>query len=202
MTSLETLRLRDVGYQDRGVWRRFHPDLFQDQGSLRELDVRPSTPHLAAPLSFLPLTGLSTYNGQPYTRPAAPPENLDYSSGAVYGGYQARHTVTLTWDAPAGVSGITGYRVLRTEEDIAPLEVTGRAGTETSYYDDLSSYAYEIGQTEGDTTFYVDGRDRDLTFSGHGEVARRRRRLRPLVPLLRSGHHRRRRQLPGQSEGR
>ena len=40
--------------------------------------MRPTTttPHLASPLAFLPLTSLETYNGRPYTRPADPPRNL------------------------------------------------------------------------------------------------------------------------------
>ena len=166
LTDLGVLLVRNAGFGE-GVWSRFHPDLFKNQGDLRNLDVRPSTPLQAAPLSFKPLTDLETYNGQLYTRPVAEPENLDYSSGAIFGGAKTRHTVTLTWDAPSGVTGITGYRVLRTSQDIPPLRHIGGG----AYDDDLTRFAYEIGQTGANTTFFVDGRDRDLTFTGPGEGA-------------------------------
>ena len=171
LTSLRTLEVRNAGSQDGGVNPRFHPDLFQDQGNLTDLDVRPSTPLLAAPLSFKPLTSLTDYNNETYTRPADGPANLDYSSKANYGRWGG-HTVTLTWDAPTGVTGITGYRVLRTSQDIGPQTGTRRSGggrTWVSYANDYSRFAYEIARTGASTTFYVDGRNRDLVFSD-GEV--------------------------------
>lgn len=160
LTSLTLLNVRNGGYLGGGVNPHFHPDLFQDQANLELLDVRPSTPFLAAPLSFKPLTSLSRYNTQAYTRPADGPANLDYSSKANYGRWGG-HTVTLTWDAPTGVTGITGYRVLRTSEDAGPLRKTSRG----KYDVDFSRFAYEIARTGASTTFYVDGRNRDLVFS-------------------------------------
>ena len=77
LDSLQTLRLANVGYTGRGI-QILHDDIFRGLGNLRELDMRPTTttPHLASPLAFLPLTSLETYNGQPYVRPADPPRSL------------------------------------------------------------------------------------------------------------------------------
>ena len=147
LDNLEVLRIANAGYQDRGI-HLLDDDIFKNLVNLRELDVRPSQPHLAAPRSLLPLTSLTTYNGQTYTRPAKPPLNLQYASGRIdhqLANYTSCYTVTLKWDAPTGVTDITGYRVLR------------NLGSES-----LSSYAAQTGRTGTSTRFFVDGRDADV----------------------------------------
>ena len=71
LDSLQVLRIANVGYEGRGIQfvntNRFE-DFFRGLDSLRNLDVRPSTPRLGVPRSLLPLTSLVTYNGEPYTR--------------------------------------------------------------------------------------------------------------------------------------
>ena len=148
LDNLEVLRIANAGYQDRGI-HLLDDDIFKNLVNLRELDVPgPSQPHLAAPRSLLPLTSLTTYNGQTYTRPAKPPLNLQYASGRIdhqLANYTSCYTVTLKWDAPTGVTDITGYRVLR------------NLGSES-----LSSYAAQTGRTGTSTRFFVDGRDADV----------------------------------------
>ena len=148
--SLQILRLANTGTEGSGIAfvnTDHFEDFFAGLGSLRVLDVRPSTPLLGVPRSFLPLTSLETYNGESYTRPADPPRNLGAFMGDIntsimvdervitgfetltFSGNRRRQspivektgrstrfckTVRLTWAAPAGVSGITGYKILRT----------------------------------------------------------------------------------------
>ena len=102
----------------------------------------------------MPLTSLETLNGKSYTRPADPPANFQYASGRIdheLGYHRTCYTVTLKWDAPTGVSGITGYRVLR------------NLGAES-----LSRYAKQIATTGASARTYVDGRDADVCFGGVG----------------------------------
>ena len=113
LDSLEVLRIANAGYRKRGV-NLLDGDIFRRLVNLRVLDVRPSKPHLAAPLSLMPLTSLRTYNGADYTRPANPPKNLT-ASMEDFNSDGSRKKVTLTWAAPDGVTGITGYRVLYTD---------------------------------------------------------------------------------------
>ena len=151
--NLKVLRIADAGYQDSGI-HLLDKDIFKNLGNLRELDVRPSEPHLFAPLTLMPLTSLTTYKGQPYDRPAEPPENLQYASGRIdhqMGNYKSCYTVTLKWDAPTEVTGITGYRVLR------------NLGSQS-----LSSYATQTGTTDANTRFCADGRDADVCSNTSG----------------------------------
>ena len=53
--SLEILRIRNAGYEGGGI-NLLDDDIFRDLDTLRELDVRPSKPHQAAPRSLMPLT--------------------------------------------------------------------------------------------------------------------------------------------------
>ena len=57
----------------------------------------------------------------------------------------------MKWDAPTGVSGITGYRILR------------NLGTES-----LSRYAKQIATTGASARTFVDGRNADVCFGGVG----------------------------------
>ncbi|WP_420622309.1 fibronectin type III domain-containing protein [Candidatus Poriferisodalis sp.] len=133
LDSLETLRLANVGYEGRGIQfinNNHYNGFFEGLGNLRELDVGPSTPHLGAPLAFVPLTSLVTYNGQPYTRPVAAPQNLTAAISDIAGSVIVRvrddrgrltgekasfcKKVTLNWQPPAGAANITGYKIMRT----------------------------------------------------------------------------------------
>ena len=116
--------------------------------------MRPSNPLRDSPRSLMPLTSLTTYNGQAYTRPADEPADFQYASGRIdheRGYSKTCYAVTLMWDRPTGVSGITGYRVLR------------NLGTES-----LSRYAKQIATTGASARTYVDGRDADVCFGGVG----------------------------------
>ena len=188
--SLETLRLNNMSYRGRGITfvnNGFYNNLFDGLDSLTELDVRPSTPHLGAPLAFVPLTSLTTYNGAPYTRPAAAPRNLTAAmsdrmsddptdrndpevhldgaimyrekriigrnpSRIVYTGREIRwcQSVTLEWDAPAGVTGITGYKIMRTHYG-HPVHRTGPRKSNTDY----GRYAYHVDTVAASVTSYV-----------------------------------------------
>ena len=155
LDNLEVLRLSNEspigGYQR--TFSNLDDDFFRGLVNLRELDVGDSTPLRDSPRSLLPLSGLTTYNGRSYTRPADPPD-LEYASGPIdheLGYHKTCYTVTLQWDAPAGVSGITGYRVLR------------NLGAES-----LSRYAKQIATTGASARTYVDGRDADVCFGGVG----------------------------------
>ena len=152
--DLEVLRITNLGEYYENTFSNLDDDLFFNQSFLRELDVRPSNPLRDSPRSLLPLTALETYNGQPYTRPADPPANFQYASGRIdheRGYFKTCYTVTLRWDAPAGVSGITGYRILR------------NLGTES-----LSRYAKQIATTGASARTFIDGRDADVCFGGVG----------------------------------
>ena len=98
------------------LYPRLPDDAFQGLGNLRELDLRNfsekpdgSTCNVDArstsAKAFEPLTNLQTYNGSTFVPHPGTPQNLQVSrSGDVF---------TLTWDAPTGQSGITGYRIER-----------------------------------------------------------------------------------------
>ena len=163
LSNLEVLRLTNEAEHYEGAFSDLDDDLFRVLGNLRELDVRPSTPHLAAPRSLMPLTSLETYNGQSYTRPADPPKNLtatmeDFNSDG------SRKKVTLTWEAPDGVSGITGYRILRTDTG-HPLRRTSSQG----YDYDYSRYAYDVATVGSSTFTYVHGASDGLKAGSDGE---------------------------------
>ena len=156
LDSLEVLRLSNEssigGY--RTTFSNIGDDFFQGLGNLEFLDLGASNPLRDSPRSLLPLLNLTTYNGQAYTRLADPPANFDYASGRIdheLGFSKTCYAVTLTWEAPTGVSGITGYRVLR------------NLGTES-----LSRYAKQIATTGASARVYVDGRDADVCFGGVG----------------------------------
>ena len=154
--NLEVLRLTNEssigGY--RRSFSNLDEDIFRDLVNLRELDVGDSTPLRDSPRSLLPLTVLETYNGQPYTRPADPPANFQYASGRIdheLGHHRTCYAVTLKWEAPPGVSGITGYRILR------------NLGTES-----LSRYAKQIATTGASARTFIDGRNAGVCFGGVG----------------------------------
>ena len=157
--SLEVLRLTNESSVGGGVYRTSFsvlPDeFFSGLGDLRELDLGDSDPLRDSPLSLWHLTALETYNGQPFTRPAEQPLNLDYASGRIEHRLELYstecYTATLRWDPPSGVSGITGYRILR------------NLGNEY-----LSAYARQIATTGADARSYVDGRAADVCFDGDG----------------------------------
>ena len=153
LDNLEVLRLTNLAEHYENTFSNLDDYIFRDLGNLRELDVGDSTPHRDSPRSLLPLTSLTTYNGQPYTRPADPP-NLEYASGRIdheRGYSKTCYTVTLKWEAPPGVSGITGYRILR------------NLGSES-----LSRYAKQIATTGASARTFVDGRNADVCFGGVG----------------------------------
>ena len=159
LTGLRTLLIADSGnpdHGDGGASPRLHRDVFKDLGNLRELDLRPDEddPLDASPLAFLPLTSLETYNGRPYAKPGMP-ENLR-STVVPTPGQDGAHTVTLTWDAPAGESGVTGYRVLRNTEGRHPYKCTQHNPDYKSCDYDYDRYAQEIGQTDAETTTWED----------------------------------------------
>ena len=154
--NLEVLRLTNEssigGY--RRSFSNLNEDIFRGLADLRELDLGASNPLRDSPRSLLPLTALETYNGQAYTRPADPPANFQYAPGRIdheLGYSKTCYAVTLKWDAPTGVSGITGYRVLR------------NLGTES-----LSRYAKQIATTGASARTFVDGRNADVCFGGVG----------------------------------
>ncbi|WP_419551429.1 fibronectin type III domain-containing protein [Candidatus Poriferisodalis sp.] len=165
--SLETLRLNNMSYRGRGIKfvnSTFYNNLFDGLDSLTELDVRPSTPHLGAPLAFVPLTSLTTYNGAPYVRPADAPRSLTAAISDIAGSVIVRvrddrgrltgekasfcKTVTLTWQPPAGTSGITGYKIMRTHYG-HPVISQRKPNT------DHRRYGYDIATTDANTTTYV-----------------------------------------------
>ena len=139
-------------------------DFFEHLRNLRELDMRPHSPLLAAPLSLLPLTDLVTYNGAPYTRPAAPPRNLTATMSDIDRSWMVRGTsfcksVRLTWAAPTGVSGITGYKIRRTHYG-HPVRETGRGNlqgghTFVRHTEDFGRYGYDIATVGANTTSYT-----------------------------------------------
>ena len=165
LDKLEVLRIANAGYQDRGI-NLLDDDILGNLGNLRELDVRPSKPHLAAPRSLMPLTSLVTYNGASYTRPADPPKNLT-ATMEDFPGNSSRKKVTLTWEAPDGVTGITGYRILRTDSG-HPLKVTWRTGTTTAYDYDYGRFAYDIATVGSNTLTYVHGASEGIPSGSDG----------------------------------
>ena len=156
MPNLEVLRLTNEssigGY--RTTFSNIGDDFFRGLADLRELDLGASNPLRDSPRSLLPLTSPCDVQRPAYTRPADPPANFDYASGRIdheLGYSKTCYTVTLKWDAPTGVSGITGYRILR------------NLGTES-----LSRYAKQIATTGASARTFVDGRDADVCFGGVG----------------------------------
>ena len=83
LDNLEILRIANAGYLGRGI-NLLDKDIFRDLGNLRELDVRPSKQLKAAPLSFVPLTSLETYNGGSYTRPVDASKNPEGHHGGLH----------------------------------------------------------------------------------------------------------------------
>ena len=132
--------------------------------------MRPSSPLLAAPRSLRPLTSLVTYNGEPYTRPADPPRNLTATMSDVAGSVMVRGTrfcksVRLSWQAPAGVSGITGYKILRThyghpvtlDRRGSPTQICNTDAVNAGIngvIPDYSRYAYDIAEAGAGASFY------------------------------------------------
>ena len=135
MTKLRELDLRGFsketggipynGYQSGGG-RRYLGACWTNEQKARIHPKYPWNPREGSPGAFAPLTSLETYNydadfntdhisgynyipvpyaANNYTQPMLPPQNLQVSKSDV--GY------TLTWGAPPGASGITGYRVER-----------------------------------------------------------------------------------------
>ena len=154
--NLEVLRLSNEssigGY--RTTFSNLNDDFFRGLAGLRELDLGSSNPLRDSPRSLMPLTSLTTLNGQAYTRPADPPANFQYASGRIdheLGYHRTCYAVTLKWDRPTGVSGITGYRVLR------------NLGSES-----LNRYARQIATTGASARTFVDGRNADVCFGGVG----------------------------------
>ena len=154
LDNLEVLRLSSEAQYYRRSFSNLDDDLFMGLANLEELDVGESTPLRDSPRSLLPLTSLETYNGRSYTRPADPPANFQYASGRIdheLGYSKTCYTVTLKWDAPTGVTGITGYRVLR------------NLGAESP-----NRYAKQIATTGASARSFVDGRDAGVCFDGVG----------------------------------
>ena len=154
--NLEVLRLTNESRNYEDSFSILHDDIFKGLVNLRELDVGSSRPHLASPRSLMPLTSLATYNGGSYTRRVDPPKNLT----AVMENFNddgSRKKVTLTWQAPDGVSGITGYRILRTEGGHHPLRVTRRSANSVGYDYDYSRYAHDVATVGSSTLTYVHG---------------------------------------------
>ena len=154
LDNLEVLRLTNLAEHYENTFSNLDDDIFRGLVILRELDVGDSTPLRDSPRSLLPLTSLTTLNGQAYTRPADPPANFQYASGRIdheLGFSKTCYAVTLKWGAPTGVSGITGYRVLR------------NLGAES-----LSRYAKQIATTGASARTFVDGRNADVCFGGVG----------------------------------
>ena len=129
LTGLRTLlRWQTAGTATTATAARLpilHRHVFRDLANLRVLDLRPDEddPLDASPLAFLPLTSLETYNGRPYAQPPGCRRTWSYTIVSTPG-QDGAHTVTLTWDAPARESGVTGYRVLRNTEDRRPYKCT------------------------------------------------------------------------------
>ena len=152
--NLRSLRITNETRHYENAFGNIGDDFFQGLADLRELDLGASNPLRDSPRSLLPLTALVTYNGQAYTRPADPPANFDYASGRIdheLGFSKTCYAVTLKWDAPTGVNGITGYRILR------------NLGAES-----LSRYAKQIATTGASARTFVDGRNADVCFGGVG----------------------------------
>ena len=68
-------------------------------------------------------------------------------------------SVRLTWTAPAGVSGITGYKIRRTHNG-HPVRETGRGNLPgghafVHYTEDFGRYGYDIATVGANTTRYV-----------------------------------------------
>ena len=154
LDNLEVLRITNLAEHYENAFSNLDDDFFRGLVNLRELDVRPSTPLRDSPRSLLPLSSLTTYNGRAYARPADPPANFQYASGRIdheRGYFKTCYAVTLRWDAPTEVSGITGYRILR------------NLGAES-----LSRYAKQIATTGASARTFIDGRDADVCFGGVG----------------------------------
>ena len=162
--NLQILRIANAGYRGRGITPILPDDVFEHVTSLWVLDMRPHSPLLAAPLSLLPLTNLQTYNGEIYVRPAAPPQNLTANISDIDRSWMVRGTrfcksVRLTWAAPAGVSGITGYKILRTHNG-HPVRVTKRitSGSGRGSFQiatEFDRYGYDIATVGANATSYV-----------------------------------------------
>ena len=174
--NLQILRIANTSFTSgRRTIVGYNPilpdDFFDHLTSLRVLDMRPHSPLLAAPLSLEPLTDLETYNGQTYTQPAAPPRNLnatmsDIDRSWIHRGIRFCKSVRLTWAAPTGVSGITGYKIRRTHYGhpvtLAP-NPSGFNGPPTSAVNrgiksvspDYGRYGYDIATVGANTTSYV-----------------------------------------------
>ena len=120
-------------------------------------------PRYGSPRAFAPLTSLGTYNVRGdlyvlnYEQPPAGPENLSVT--------EADGVFTLTWDAPAGQSGITGYRVERTvnghnvtmqlrswDKDTGECADTGY-----TYLSRFDRVGVRMGETDQDTRSYTNG---------------------------------------------
>ena len=155
LTGLRLLNLANSGNSDHGDGGTspiLHRDVFRDLGNRLVLDLRPDEddPLDASPLAFLPLTSLEVYNGRPYAKPGMP-ENLR-STVVPTPDWPGAHTVTLTWDAPAGESNITGYRVLRNTEDRRPYKCTQHNPNYKSCDYDYDKYAHHIEDIDAGIT--------------------------------------------------
>ncbi len=105
LTSLRTLDLAGSGL------RALRAGVFDELGSLTTLDLT-GNPYLSySPYLLSPLTGLTTFNGEAYTRPAEPGAPTGLSATFTAG------RIELSWSAPESGGAATSYRILRTVGD-------------------------------------------------------------------------------------
>ena len=87
LDSLQILRLANTGAMRDAASNSSTPTASRTSSRASPIcgcwTCGPATPLLGVPRSFLPLTSLETYNGEPYTRPADPPRNLGAFMGDI-----------------------------------------------------------------------------------------------------------------------
>ena len=148
----------------------------------------PWDPRGGTPMAFAPLTSLETYNVDAdfdtsriggydysptplsqnnYVQPAAAPQNLQL--------FRRGEDYVLSWDAPAGESDITGYRIERDLNDQRGRwrvrGVSHGPGTDSSCLEHIIGFTYydrlgeRIATTGADQTGYTDALR--LPYEGH-----------------------------------
>ena len=171
--NLTEIDLRGFSRNPAGTNSNAELDCWSNVDKARRRAQFPWNARLGSPLAFEPLTSLVTYNydadfdtrvsGYDYSPRAYATNNYKQPPAAPTGlstSVSDDNEVTITWSAPSGVSGITGYLIERDINNVGPgknsCPKTTNSATTFHYVEWHDSVANRLTQTSGTGTTYTD----------------------------------------------
>ena len=171
--NLTEIDLRGFSRNPAGTNGNAELDCWSNVDKARRRAQYPWNARLGSPLAFEPLTSLVTYNydadfdtrvsGYDYSPRAYATNNYKQPPAAPTGlstSVSDDNEVTITWTAPSGVSGITGYLIERHINNVGPgknsCPKTTNSATTFHYVEWHDSVANRLTQTSGTGTTYTD----------------------------------------------